>query len=347
MSNNSNSSEKHTQKLFDDRNIKSVKNQAELDELLKQVNLEKQQKQGPLSKYDPLYVCLASRVDFEKERQWIESMWMEYQEAKLADRNFASAFKVQCYQRTWELYLGITLHKKWGLQSGSKSKRESGGPDFKTIHNANGVTQTVWIEATVATKGDSSDRVPEMEFGKVGDLPEDKMLLRLTTRLDAKYKEYCSYVKQGIIGTNDPYIVAINRSALQYLDAQIPLILKCLFRLEHQALFIKSKKSGLKATESFWTTRDHIAKEKRSDPEEIPMDFFDDPGHSGISAIIYVETDIINSPALPEEMGDNFTIVLNPYAKNPLPEELLIFGNIWKKEEGYIFASDTPKIPRM
>jgi len=105
--------------LFD-KNLGTAKKQSELEELL--------QKHMPPT-YDPLYVCLATRVDFEKERQWIEAMWMEYQRAKLADKNFASAFKVQCYQRAWELYLGITLHKRWGLQPGSKSGR----PVFRTI----------------------------------------------------------------------------------------------------------------------------------------------------------------------------------------------------------------------
>jgi hypothetical protein len=65
---------------------------------------------------------------------------------------------------------------------------------------------------------------------------------------------------------------------------------------------------------------------------KISTGFFDNPEHSGISAVIYVEADIINSPILPEEMGNNFIIVLNPHAKNPLPEELLTFGNIWRNE---------------
>ncbi len=73
------------------------------------------------------------------------------------------------------------------------------------------------------------------------------------------------------------------------------------------------------------------------------MGFFDNPEHSGISAVIYVETDIINSPIVPEEMGDNFTIVLNPHAKNPLPEELLTFGNRWRKEGDQIFLINAPK----
>lgn len=310
--------------LFD-RNLGTAKNQSELEESLK--------KYVPPT-YDPLYVCLATRDDFQKERQWIEDMWMEYRQ--FADRNFASEFKAHFSQRAWELHLGVTLHKRWGLQPGSKSKRERAGPDFKTIHDTKKGAPTVWIEAIAVEKGNAPHRVPEMVCNDVADLPEDQMLFRLTSGLADKYKRYCKYVEQDIVGTGDPYIIAINRSKLEHLDPQIPLILKCLVRLEWQILFTELKKLELKATESFWTTRDHITKDNRS-ATKISTGFFDNPEHSGISAVIYVETDIINSPILPEEMGNNFIIVLNPHAKNPLPEELLTFGNIWRKEGDQIF----------
>jgi hypothetical protein len=47
--------------LFD-KNSGAAKNQSELEELLK--------KDVPPT-YDPLYVCLATRDDFNQERQWI------------------------------------------------------------------------------------------------------------------------------------------------------------------------------------------------------------------------------------------------------------------------------------
>ncbi len=141
--------------LFD-KSLGSVKNQAELEELLK--------KYAPPT-YDPLYVCLATRIDFKKERRWIEDMWMEYRQ--FADPNFPTEFKAKFSQRAWELYLGITLHKRWGLCPGSTSKHEYAGPDFKTILNTNGGTQTVWIEATAAEKGDPPHGVPGMVINDV------------------------------------------------------------------------------------------------------------------------------------------------------------------------------------
>jgi len=45
--------------LFD-KNLRNAKNQLEIEELLKRY---------AFPKYDPLYVCLATRNDFKKERQ--------------------------------------------------------------------------------------------------------------------------------------------------------------------------------------------------------------------------------------------------------------------------------------
>src|SRR5258708_14105698 len=133
-----------------------------------------------------------------------------------------------------------------------------------------------------------------MVFNDVADLPEDQMLLRLLSGVADKYKRYCKYVEQDIVGTGDLYIIAINRSKLEHLDSQIPLILKCLFKLGWQILFTELKRPELKATESFWTTRDQITKDNESDTK-ISTGFFENPKISGISAVIYVEPNIFIS----------------------------------------------------
>jgi hypothetical protein len=226
--------------LIDD-SLGIASNQSELDKMLKQ-----------FPEYNHWYVCLATRADWEQERQWFENMWKEYQQKELcAENNFPSELKIHFSQRAWELYLGITLlNRGYTLQ-----KHKSIGPDFKIIHNDfNKDIQTVWIEAISVKKGQPPDAVPEMPFG-VSDLPEEQMLLRLTNGLSEKYDKYCKDVKVGVVGADDPYIIAINRSEIEYLDPQIPLILKCLFNLGYQVLFTKPKKPHLKATESFWTER--------------------------------------------------------------------------------------------
>ena len=62
------------------------------------------------------------------------------------------------------------------------------------------------------------------------------------------------------------------------------------------------------------------------------MSFFDDTSHEGISAVLYANQNIANSPRESSKMGDHFTIVLNPYAKNSLPKDFFNCGNIWIKE---------------
>src|SRR5207302_4413336 len=125
------------------------------------------------------------------------------------------------------------------------------------------------------------------------------------------YNKYCTYVKNGIVGKDDPYIIAINRSELEHVETPVPLILKCLFGVGYQTIFISSNKPRLNDTESFWSPRKHI---KKKNGVDVPTEFFNDPAHLGISAVIYLETDIIRNPRSLENMGDNFTVVLNPHA---------------------------------
>jgi hypothetical protein len=64
----------------------------------------------------------------------------------------------------------------------------------------------------------------------------------------------------------------------------------------------------------------------------VPIKFFLDPAHAGISAVIYSTDNILSSPRVPAEMGENFIIAYNPHAKNPLPQHFFPFGSefVWK-----------------
>jgi len=62
----------------------------------------------------------------------------------------------------------------------------------------------------------------------------------------------------------------------------------------------------------------------------VPMFFFENHEHAGISAVIYSKDTILNSPRLSQEMGENFFIVHNPHAINPLPDNFFPFGAEYK-----------------
>lgn len=304
-------------KLFDE-NLGIAKNKKELSLLKKQ-----------FSSYDPMYVGMSTIPHFEDARKWIEDLWTLYE--SYADKHFLQEFKRQFTQRAWELYLGATLLNRGYLLE----KHSDTGPDLKLSLEKPTDSNKLWIEAIAVEKGEKQDKVPDIEFGKAMDVPEQQMLLRLTNALTKKHKIYTHYLAKNIIGKNDPFIIAVNRSDLEHVDPGIPLILKCLFGIGHQVLSISTGKQQpkIKATESNWTKRTDI---KKQTGNNVSMLFFDTLDYSGISAVIYIINNIINSPRTPKEMGEDFVIVHNPFAKNPLSTNFFPFKEQWKVDGSFL-----------
>lgn len=278
--------------------------------------------------YDPSYVAVSSMTTRPEFREELESLWSQYK--PYADSNFPDEFKKQFNQRAWELHLGCTLLNR-GYVLGNHS---NAGADFKIPYE----NRNIWIEAIAVEKGSGQDRVPNIEYGKAMHVPEKEMLLRLTAGLKEKYDKYLSYLKNNLIAQDDPFIIAIDRSPLEHVDPQIPLILKCLFAIGYQFLLLKRKNSQIKRDESNWSAREKINKISGS---EVEMLMFRDSDFEGISAIIYCAQDILNSPRTQNHIGDNFVIVYNPFAKNPLPDNFFRFGNLWKQEGDQIKKIET------
>ncbi len=273
--------------------------------------------------YHPSYVALSTMVTRPEFREWLEAVWKQYE--PYADSNFPNEFKKQFNQRSWELYVGATL-----LNRGySLGEHKDAGPDFKILYD----NRSVWIEAIAVEKGDGQDKVPNIEYGKAMDVPEKEMLLRLTAGLREKYQKYLTYLENGFVSQNDPFVIAIDRSPLEHMDAQIPLILKCLFAIGHQILFLKREKPQPKTEGSTWSAREKVNKISGS---EVDMLMFRDTSFEGISAVAYCAQNILNSPRDPKRMGDNFVIVHNPFAKNPLPDKFFKFGDVWKQERDQV-----------
>ncbi len=172
-----------------------------------------------------------------------------------------------------------------------------------------------------------------MAHGIVTDVPEEKMLLRISNALDKKFKKYQTELVNKIVKDSESYVIALNRSPLDHVDPGLPLILKALFGIGHQALRIMVGGVRQENPESFWTGRPKIGKRSGND---VPMLFFEDEEHAGISAIIYCADNILNSPRLPEEMGENFVVVHNPLAKKPLQDGFFPFGDEHRAKGDYI-----------
>lgn len=294
-------------KLFDE-NLGKASNRDELSVLKQKYH-----------KYDPIYVAVSTMASRPEFREFLENIWKQYE--LYADTNFIQEIKKRFGQRSWELYLGSTL-----LNRGQKLKKHSKtGPDIKI----NSELGDIWIEAISVEKGGGNDKVPEVENGVWVDVPEEKMLLRLSSGLMEKYRKYETYIRNKVINPNDPFVIAIDRSSLEHVDPQVPLILKCLFAIGHQVLYLKSNKPAIQPVGSTWSARDKINKINGSNVEML---MFRDRTYEGISAVIYADKDIINSPRDLDKIGNNLIIVYNPFAKNPLPNNFFKFGESWAQD---------------
>lgn len=273
-------------------------------------------------KYDHGYITQASIPDRKIFKEWIESSWLKFK--PYADKQFAKDFRLadKFSPRCWELYLGVTF-----LDIGFRlGQHNNAGPDFDLQSDDN--KRLAWVEAVTPSKGTGEDKVPTIAYdGEAWDLPEKQLLLRITTALSDKFNKYKRELIKQAVGENEPFAIAINTSEFNHLDTIHPRILDVLFSIGHPVLQLDRMTGAVK--DRYWQYRPNVTKSNKSD---VSMNFFDDETHSGISAVIYCNAHLINSPLVPNEVGDNFVIVHNPLARNPLPVGFFSFGQEWIKE---------------
>lgn len=263
--------------------------------------------------FDTGYLFQATVLGRRNARDWIEQMWQKYE--PYADSHFSTEFKTQFTQRVWELYLGATIINR-GFDLGQHSDEY---PDLDVRDDVTG-RRVVWIEAVAVTKGTGPDKVPEMQLNvaTVG-LPDEEMSLRLTQALKGKYDQYLVRVRKGLVEPSDPYVIAIDRSDLDFPEFT-PLALRVAYGIGNLTLRIPVPIPGEPPVtdsehESFYQQQTTIAKKSG---EAISSMFFLNPVHSGISAIIYSTRGILNLPREPQEMGESFLTLHNPHAMNPV-----------------------------
>jgi len=261
---------------------------------------------------DEIYKITRDAPELTKFREYIEKLWEIY--SPYSDKDFLIESKIHFHQRLWEMYLTCSLIE----QHIDVLKTNDNGPDIKlNIEN-----KTVWCEATSVERGERNNMVDEVNFAlKLSEImsqsvPEEKMILRLTSSIKAKHKKYKKYVESSIINKEDPYIIALNRRELEFPDnPRCPLILKAVFGLGFESL----DSTGCWS----WTERKTIL---NSNGVSIPTMYFRDPNYSGISAILY-ETEQVIDLQDNLNMAENYILIHNPLASNPLPRGILKLKN--------------------
>lgn len=251
---------------------------------------------GPSS--NSTYVSVRDLPRFERARSFIEHLWTEYRE--LADRHFQFEAKEQFQQRFWEMYVAITLKKRFKL-----IKVSDEGPEFYFMHE----NKKVWVEAIAPESGDGDDAVTEPLWGDVAlKVPVDRILLRYTNAMSEKLKKYEKDVVKGIVSPDDHYIIALNCRGIRPtpFGGDLPYGLRACLAIGQRVISIDTETK--KMVDSYFSHRPQVVK-KNGEP--IPTNLFLDSTFKGIVGLLHSSVDPLNYPL---EMGEDFWFLHNPLA---------------------------------
>lgn len=250
-------------------------------------------------------------------RLFVENLWNRYREH--ADKDFAQKIPTRFHDHFWEMYLACLLADN-GNNLLPKTKWK--GPDIE-IESA--VFSRIWVEATTASPGSGKDRVPQPEFDSKMwswfSVPEERIVLRYATAIDAKYQKYVQYTEENVVEKSDPYIIAVNGSKIPLSwdsDDDIPYIVQAVLPL------------GSPTIEISWDTPEEPTPGYAHRPEivkvsgnSVPTNLFLDKKYEGISGVLSSRASIREFRGT---MGMDFIFVHNPLALNKLPEGWLKIG---------------------
>lgn len=268
-------------------------------------------------------------------RRYIDACYLRF--SPYADNHFTNEFplKDKFHSRIWEMILANVL-LDCGYQISALPKGK--GPDFKISGD-----QTIFIEATAPNSTDHLQQ--NYEQSKYGaSIPEDEIILQFTSAIKTKWEKYQKDRAENVIGTDDCYVLAISGAKLHFCGPTIdlPWILKPLFGLKNPGLKIEIDTNYKEQTYVHQLIR---LKEQSENKAPIEFDLFLSDKRAGISAIIFSAADIKNRPEFfGGKPGDDFILVHNPFATNPLPRNFLGRGQEWAVENGVLRKITTQSV---
>ncbi|MDI6606718.1 MAG: hypothetical protein QME65_06230 [Candidatus Omnitrophota bacterium] len=242
---------------------------------------------------DSLYSRIRDCSRYVKIRKQIEAFWETYK--SIAPKGFLQEVqKKNCFHsRWWEMYCGVGL-KRIGIDI--RTSKANKGPDFQFVKNG----KRYYIEAIAPSAGNTIERLPPIEYGdenevKVLDLPEEEFLLRITSAISEKLKKYQQYLKNEMVTEDDILIIAISSCNLhQYgslMDYPVPAPLKVLKGFGCEYIDLMTGERGI-------VERENISKKSG---ERVDVKLFEREDMRIISAVLYSNSDPLNSPDEPEQ----------------------------------------------
>lgn len=249
-----------------------------------------------------------------RARSNIERLWAS--NAKFVDTNAQQRATENMPSVWWELYLADTLGRRTKtLVPRDRRTPRNQGPDLLAEK------PRVWIEAIMP---DRDEMLAEPPFGTAHAVPDEAYLLRLTSAIENKSRNFLRYQQLGYVKSSDAAVIAISAAKLTYRfsDLPIPRIVSTVFAAGPQTLLI-DQNTG-KITDAYLAYRESIPKTEKA---SVRTDMFLRPEYRHISALLYSPCDWI----VPAD-GD-FILVHNPLAAVPLCRGWLGIGRDYWLEE--------------
>ncbi len=235
-------------------------------------------------------------------RAFTESLWKQY--APMADSHFRKDARAHFIERFWEMYLGIAfLEREVMVVPGTGA-----GPEFSFIETG----RRYWVEAVAPGPGTGADQVSSTTQGVPYTVPTEKILLRYTSAINDKHDCYHKALRAGIISPDDGYVLAINSRKIPHAPYgnTLPYFIQALLPFGHLTVVLNRSTGALE--DRFYQARDSVLKNNNS---AVSTKLFLDPKFSFISAVLDSAVDCVNRP---ERMGDDFSVLYNPMASQPL-----------------------------
>lgn len=251
------------------------------------------------------YVNIRDHPRGVESKNFVENLWRQFH--PYADSSFLDDARNHFHQRFWEMYLGVTLMKK-GF---ALTKHGDDGPEFSVQIGE----KKVWFEAIAPSAGIGPDHVPELVMNECRQVPVERILLRFTNALAEKKRRYTEAVAEGIIDSQDAYILAINSRGIPSAPYEntMPYFVRAFLPFGPLAVAIDPKTGGV--VDSFYQYRPNIEK---SNGAKVSTSTFLDSEATFCSAVIHSAVDCANYPV---DLGGDFAVLHNPQASFPVSEE--------------------------
>ncbi len=216
------------------------------------------------------------------------------------------------FSRFWEMYL-VTSFLEDGF---CLLEKKTEGPDIKIKLD----DRIIWVEAIVPGPGDetSNDRVPDLEYGVVRDVPDEQMKLRLTNAFSKKFYKYKNYREKDLIKEEDDYVIAING----YLigsgrnEREVPRIVRTLFPIGNMVYHIRVPNNFDQRAEIAGQSHEYQREIVKCEGSRVPTDPFLNDEYAGVSSVLYSDCSLFNFDysrnSNHRRLSRSFTLVHNP-----------------------------------